>query len=264
MVTRNTPWPDGTPCWADMMVPDPRMAMDFYGALFGWDFTDIGDAAGNYLMCSVDGREVAGIGGTQPGQEDAPAAWTMYLATSDVDKTVAAIAGAGGQVMVPPTDVLDAGRMAAATDPTGAPFGLWQAGRTIGAQLANVPRTMVWNECVTDDFPRAKAFYVDVFGYGIHDMSSADYSYVALKVEGNIVGGLGAMEPGAPAGVPPRWRVYFGAADTDATVSRAQEIGGVLMAGPQDSPYGRVATVRDNQGAFFRVLSVHEEVAAAG
>lgn len=263
MVTRDTPWPDGTPCWIDMMVPDPRRAMDFYGALLGWDFFDTGEDSGHYLMCSVGGREVAGIGGPMPGQEEVPVAWTTYLATSDVDKTVSAISEAGGQVMVPPMDIMEAGRMALAADPTGAAFGLWQAGQTTGFQVANVPRTPCWLECVTDDFARAKDFYVDAFGYGIDDMSSADFSYVALKVGGNVVGGLGQMEPGAPAGVPPRWRVYFGVADTDAAVSRAQQLGGTLMGGPQDTEYGRQATLRDNQGAFFRVISVPEEEAAA-
>ena len=38
-----------------------------------------------------------------------------------------------------PFDVFDAGRMTIATDPSGAHFGVWQAGQHIGAQLANDP-----------------------------------------------------------------------------------------------------------------------------
>ena len=50
-----------------------------------------------------------------------------------------------------PFDVFDAGRMTIATDPSGAHFGVWQANQHIGAQLANDPGTMNWNECQTRD-----------------------------------------------------------------------------------------------------------------
>jgi predicted enzyme related to lactoylglutathione lyase len=37
MVTRDTPWPAGTPAWADVTVDDVPTAIAFYRALFGWD-----------------------------------------------------------------------------------------------------------------------------------------------------------------------------------------------------------------------------------
>jgi hypothetical protein len=40
MVTRDTPWPAGTPCWIDLGVTDIPKARDFYRALFGWDIQD--------------------------------------------------------------------------------------------------------------------------------------------------------------------------------------------------------------------------------
>jgi uncharacterized protein len=40
----------------------------------------------------------------------------------------------------------------------------------------------------------------------------------------------------------------------DAGARRAQELGGELMREPQDSPYGRSATLRDPQGAVFAVI----------
>ena len=48
-----------------------------------------------------------------------------------------------------PLDVFDAGRMTVAQDPTGAAFGVWQAGTMRGAQLANEAGTFTWNECQT-------------------------------------------------------------------------------------------------------------------
>ncbi len=37
MVTRDTAWANGTPCWVDLGVADIRKAGAFYGTLFGWE-----------------------------------------------------------------------------------------------------------------------------------------------------------------------------------------------------------------------------------
>lgn len=258
MAVRDTPYPDGTPCWVDLMVPDPRMAMDFYGALFGWDFADQGDAAGNYLLCSVDGRIVAGMGGSSPDRE-APSVWTTYLATSDVDATAARITEAGGQLLMAPMDVMAEGRMVTASDPTGAVFGLWQAGNTAGVQLTGVPSALVWNECMTRDFEAAKEFYRRVFGYTVQDMEDEEFDYATLLVGDRIVGGVGGLPSEVPAEVPPHWMSYFGVTDTDATVARAAALGGTVVSPPTDSPYGRMAAIADNQGVALSVITVAAE-----
>lgn len=258
MTLRDTPWPDGTPCWVDLMVPDPRMAMDFYGALLGWQFTDEGDEADNYLMCSVDGRPVAGLGGSSAG-EDAPAVWTTYLATSDLDRTAAAVTDAGGTLLVPPVDVMAHGRMAVAADPAGAAFGLWQAGGHIGARLTDAPSSVLWNECMVRDFGTARDFYAAVFGYGFDDMSDDQYTYATMLVDGRPVGGLGLLPDDVPADVPPHWMVYFGVPDTDAAVAEVDRLGGRVLADPTDTPYGRYSMVNDNQGVSFSLLSVTAE-----
>jgi uncharacterized protein len=38
--TRDQVWPNGTPCWIDLMVTDPDAAKHFYSGLFGWDIQD--------------------------------------------------------------------------------------------------------------------------------------------------------------------------------------------------------------------------------
>ena len=57
-----------------------------------------------------------------------------------------------------------------------------------------------------------------------------------------------------PDGVPSSWSVYFGTDDTDAALVRIAELGGSVLEGAQDSPYGRLATVADPLGATFRVI----------
>jgi predicted enzyme related to lactoylglutathione lyase len=255
MTTRDSAWPDGTPCWVDAMVPDRKRAMDFYGALLGWHFEEGTEETGFYTVASLDGRTVAGLMQSMPGQEEMPAVWTAYLATSDVDKTVEAIAEAGGKVVSPAMDVMTLGRMAIAEDPAGAVFGLWQAGDHTGFQLANAAGAVTWNEAMSRDYEAAKAFYTKVFGYVVDDMSAQGFSYATLAVGGNVVGGIGALSEDVPAEVPAHWSSYFAVPDTDAAVARVVELGGTSLSPASDSPYGRQAAVTDDQGAAFRLIS---------
>ena len=138
-----TSYTHGTPCWTDVTSTDLPRAVEFYGALFGWD-ADVAPQpeAGGYTMFSLRGKYVAAGSPPQPGQEGIPSHWTTYIASDDVDATAAKIRDAGGTVLAEPFDVFDSGRMTVAQDPTGAVFGVWQAGTHIGAQLANDPGTM--------------------------------------------------------------------------------------------------------------------------
>ncbi len=102
------------------------------------------------------------------------------------------------------------------------------------------------------DFDGGKTFYAAVFGYEYGDMSGDGFSYATFKVDGTDVGGIGDLHAGVPAG----WRVYFGAADTDASVARVQVNGGSVIREPIDHPYGRMSTVADDQGAVFSLLGV--------
>lgn len=253
MVTRDIPWPDGAPCWVDLGTPDIARSISFYASQFGWEITAGGPEAGGYSMAKLDGRHVAAIG-PLTGPPGTPSAWTAYFASSDVDATAARVKGAGGQLIVEPSDVLDAGRMLIAADTTGATFGVWQGRKHIGAQVANVPGAFTWCEHMSGDFEGAKAFYAAVFGYEYGDMSSDDFSYATLLISGQqVVGGIGGRPDGGTE--PPFWSVYFGTADTDKSVSLATSHGGHVLRPAADSPYGRMAVVADNQGAVFSLIA---------
>jgi predicted enzyme related to lactoylglutathione lyase len=255
VVTRDTPWPPGTPCWVDLGVSDIPKAIAFYTAQFGWDVEQGGPETGGYSIANLDGRAVAGIGPKQ-GPPEAPATWMTYLATEDADATAAKVKGAGGQVVMDPMDVMDAGRMAVAVDTTGAVFGIWQNRAFVGAQVANVAGAVAWNEHMSRDFEGAKAFYAAVFGYEFGDMSSDGFSYATLLLGGHEVGGIGQYPEGVPAAIPSAWTTYFATANTDTSVARATKGGGSVVRPAEDSPYGRTATVTDDQGAVFSLISL--------
>ncbi|GLY41523.1 glyoxalase [Amycolatopsis sp. NBRC 101858] len=258
MLFRDEPWPEGTPSWVDLMVPDQAKAVAFYSGLFGWDVQTGGEETGFYGMALVAGRPVAGIGQTPPGQE-MPAVWTTYLSVSDVDKTATAITEAGGQIVVPVMDVMQEGRMAVAVDAGGAAFGLWEPGNHTGTQVTAAPGTMAWNECMSRDYPAAKAFYEQVFGYGFQDLSNDDFTYAVLLLDGRPVGGVGALPDSVPADVPSHWSAYFSVADADASAAKAVELGGQALGKPFDSPYGRQVRIADDQGVTFLVVAPNEQ-----
>ena len=50
---------------------------------------------------------------------------------------------------------------------------------------------------------------------------------------------------------PAHWSVTFGVDDADATVAKARELKGEIVAGPVDAPWTRMAVIKDPQGATF-------------
>jgi predicted enzyme related to lactoylglutathione lyase len=250
--------PAGTPIWIDLTTGQPEESRAFYAALFGWDYEIGGPEAGGYAMGRLGGSFVAGIG-PQPAQEPEapapPATWTVYLGVMDVEATSRAITEHGGRVFVEPFDVLDAGRMALATDPTGAMFGLWQPGRHAGVGRVHEPGSLAWSEVNTRDSAVAGQFYADVFGYARRPLDSGDgFDYTTFEVDGRTVCGMLGMGAGFQPDVPPHWMIYFAVADTDAAVDIARRQGGAAINGPFDSTYGRIAVLRDPGGAMFSVL----------
>jgi uncharacterized protein len=253
MVTRDIAWPSGTPCWVDLGVDDIARATTFYSKLFGWDIQAGPPEAAGYTMCLKDGHPVAGIAPKQ-GPPETPSVWTVYIASDDVDATADKITAAGGQILAAPTNVMNFGRAAIATDPAGAAFGVWQARQHTGLGLANEPDSVCWNENFSRDLDGNQAFYYAVFGYEYGDMSTPDFRYATLKIDGKEVGGIGELGGGVPPDVPTHWSTYFAVGDTDAAVATVTGAGGAVTREPWDSPYGRMAVVSDDQGAAFSLM----------
>jgi predicted enzyme related to lactoylglutathione lyase len=243
----------GTPSWVDLSTTDPVAAREFYGPLFGWEF-DVSDdeQTGHYAMVIKAGRVVAGINGLPVTEH--PPAWATYFATDDVQKLSELVSENGGANILGPMPVGPAGSMLIWQDPTGAFAGAWQAGEHPGAQLVDEPGTLCWNELNTRDLDASAAFYSAILPVNVHDVSEGNFQYRTLQVDGRDVAGMWLMTADIPAGVPPHWTVYFAVENTDASVSRALELGGASVTEAMDSPYGRFALLRDPQGAGFNVI----------
>lgn len=251
MPIRDEPWPDGVPCWADLSVLDVPAAQAFYATVLGWQWetTDADPQYGGYTMATVDGQVAAGLGPAQDPSQ--PNAWTVYVATSDTDSAAERVRSAGGQVVAGPFDVGPMGRMAIAVDPQGSSFGLWQAGQHAGASVYNAPGALVWEDVGMADPDAGRQFYSAVFGWSWQVLDGMG-DYQAFTTGGDPLGGAGPVEAVGAAG----WQLCFGCTDTDAVVAEATRAGGQLVAGPEDTPYGRFAAMTDPWGARFAVMSL--------
>lgn len=119
----------------------------------------------------------------------------VYFASEDVDATAARIGELGGTVLAPPLDVGPLGRMCVAADPSGAVFGVWQAGSHIGAGVVNEPGGLTWDDLRSTDPETAGRFYTALFGFRIDPLAAAgpDYGTYALPGEDFPLGGVGGM-----------------------------------------------------------------------
>ena len=187
------------------------------------------------------------------GPPGTPTAWTTYLATENADATAEKVTAAGGKLISEPFDVMDAGRMAVAADPAGAVFGIWQSRRHTGvaagqrAGLADLerehePRT--WTPARPSTRPCSASATATCPG---------DFRYATLDLHGGMVGGIGDWRRGGPArrtgARTSRWPT------PTPPVARAADLGGRVISPASDTPYGRMATVSDDQGAVFSVMS---------
>lgn len=249
-----TSYTPGTPCWADVSSPDIDGTVAFYGGLFGWSDLRVPEPeAQGYTMFQQGDQTVAGAGPTQEGGP--PPMWGTYFLTDDAEATAGKIRDAGGTIVMEPFDVMDAGRMAVALDPTGAGFAVWQPRHSSGATLVNEPVSVTWNELGTRDVRAANAFYANVFGWQSEAMPGAPLDYHLQKINGDMVAGIMEM-PEEAGDAPPYWMVYFAVEDTDAAIAKAQELGGSFLNGPIDTPYGPMAVLADPNGAVFSVVKL--------
>lgn len=250
-----TEYPNGIFSWADLATTDTKGAKAFYGGLFGWEARDVHTDMGiMYTMLQIDGKNVAGLGRLDLDMQEQgmPPVWTSYVKHDDVDAVVAKVEEAGGNVMLPPMDVMEEGRMAMIQDPTGAVFGVWQPRNHIGAQLVNRPNAMVWNELQTRDGDAAKAFYKDVFDWG--DTTDPN-GYVTFTKNDRVHAGMLLMDDSWDENIPPNWSVYFMVEDAKAAAAKVEELGGTVMVPPtRAGELGTFIVVQDPQGGVFTAM----------
>jgi uncharacterized protein len=263
-------YPEGVSCWVDIEEAEVEEAARFYGALFGWTFTEAASKP-RYLIAQRDGQDAAGIG--QRSAEDPvahPAAWNTYLSVGDVSRAAARVTAAGGRITEPPIDLVGAALTASCVDPQGIPFRFWQSLTRHGAQVANTPGAWNFSDLHTADPSASIAFYTGMFGWIFDDLGFA----TMIRQPGYGDHLAATSDPGirerqsgdqVPPGFAdafgwlvlaqddqPHWHVTFTVADRDEAAAAAEQLGAIVVASA-DTDWTRDAQIRDPQGADFTV-----------
>ena len=261
---KRTTAPAGAPCWVDLSSSDTDRTRAFYGELFGWEAQDPNPDFGGYFNFTKHGEHVAGCMSAMP---DAPVTdvWAVYLTTDDAEKTVDAARAAGSDVIVPAMPVGDLGSMGLVTDPGGAAIGLWQPGEHKGFGLVTEDGVPSWFELHTRDYEDSVSFYRNVFRWTTNAVGDTpEFRYTVLAEGDEQYAGIMDASAFLPDGVPAHWSVYFGCDDADATLAKIVELGGQVVVPAEDTPYGRLATASDVNGAVFKLVAPNEAMPAKG
>ena len=207
-------------------------------------------------MFTKDGETVAGMGPMAPEMQSTgiPPMWQSYVTVDSVDDTVAAAVENGGTVVMPGLDVMDSGRMAIFSDPTGGVISVWQAGTHDGATKFGEHGFMTWNELMTRDVETAKTFYSGLFGWDYEDGEMPTFVYTTIKLGDDMNGGIMPMGDEFPAEIPAHWMTYFRVDDVEQAVADLKGLGGTISVPPFDTPAGKIAVVGDPQGGTFSVI----------
>ena len=180
-----------------------------------------------------------------------PPAWTIYLASAEGD--VERVRSLGGQVMLEPMAVGDAGTMAVCVDPTGAVFGLWQPVDFIGAAVEGEHGGLAWSEVNTRDAAAACDFYGKLFGLTAHKLEGQEF-FIMQRGDEMLFGVMQMDEQWGD--LPPHWLGYFAVDNTDAAVERVLAAGGSVSIPAFDTPYGRFAVIVDPYGAAISLAQL--------
>jgi len=117
-----------------------------------------------------------------------------------------------------------------------------------------------WNELMTRDAAKAKAFYEKVVGWSWDEMPMPEGTYHVAKQGDNYIGGM--MQMGGPdfEGVPEHWMSYLAVDDVDARLAAAKAEGAEVLREPWDVPgVGRIAILKDGGGAHIGWMTPAEQ-----
>jgi len=117
----------GELCWTELATTNVQAAKDFYGKVFGWQFTDHDMGDMKYTLVKVNGKEFGGMWSIPKEKEKhIPPHWMGYILVENLEDSLAKATKSGASIVKPADNAGEFGRFAIITDPTGAHIALWQ------------------------------------------------------------------------------------------------------------------------------------------
>lgn len=112
------------------------------------------------------------------------------------------------------------------------------------------PNNIIFADLSTYNPKETIPFYQAVFGWEYHN--SYDY-YTAYKNNKEVVGLYETPEKFKQMRMPHFWMTYIQVNNVESTVAKARELGGIIEMEQSMRGFGKVALIRDPQGAGFTI-----------
>lgn len=243
--------------WFEIIGPDPEAAARFYAGLLGWKTQSLPEQS--YVVLDTEARDDGhghhGInGGLGKAQEGAAGGTVVYVECPDIQAVLDRAETLGATVVLPRTET-EMVTFAMFTDPQGMAVGLAEGEGTSGVTAGeNAPVT--WFELTYPDAPKAWAFFRELFGWEITDVSGEGvvYGMVDTGTEAGIPGGVGGSFDGGTHS-----RVYAQVDDLEGALQKADGLGATVTLQPtrvaEDTTIGMIEDPHGNE--FGLMLHQH-------
>ena len=110
----------------------------------------------------------------------------------------------------------------------------------------------VWHDHMSGDVEKAKSFYAELLRWDVEEVDVGEEKYPMIKNDGQMHGGFGAAQGGAPS----HWLGHVAVEDADETAEKVKAGGGTIYFGPSDIPdIGRFFVFADPQGAVLSAFA---------
>ncbi len=251
--------------WIDLVTPDVASAQKFYGALFGWSFAELGSDRGRYAVAYNGGVPVAGMAVRPPADRAAKGQgrnswWIAFMSVADVDRAVAEVVARGGTELIPARNLEGRGRIAVLADPDGAPFGLVRSSSGDPPDFAAEIGEWIWAVYQSPDASSAAAFYQDLGDYEVVPGKQVGNAATFLLQANGYARASLAEIPAGRTGLRPEWLYLIRVGNVAASASRAVELGGGVIVAPRpDLLDGRLAVIRDPDGALLGLMEWEDD-----
>ena len=226
---------------------DVEPLTSFYGQLFGWGLESI--PGGGYVL--IDTRGSGGInGGIGKSQTGEP--WSaFYVEADDLQAVLDKAESLGATTAMPVTDFGGMVTIAMFNDPDGLLVGLVESAGDPAEGEASAPSPgdgapVDWFEVLGGDAQRTQTFYAALFGWTVKE-GFEGYRMVDTGEGRGIQGGLGSGQA--------HWAtIYASVPDVEATLAKAEELGGSRVYGPMAvDDHMQTGALRDPAGNIFGV-----------
>jgi len=244
-------------CWLNMLSPNPEKAREFFGAVLGWQFSEI-PGVGHHII--VGGRKIGGLFNTVSPRtpNGMKAVLGVMIRVESADATSEQVRSLGGKADQP-FDIGTAGRMAVCHDPNGGKFDVLEPKGLKGTDVDRaLPGAPCWFETITSDTARAGKFYESLFGWKPSVSMATGSPYTEYSLGDAPVAGMMQLTPEmAKNGMTPEWTVYFTVNDADEAARVAAAAGGKICVPPTDIPgTGRFCGIISPEGITFYAIKM--------